>query len=103
MVFTSQRRESPLFLITNMADVTSRANQQFGVLANERGDYVPKTVLQCTSTHATPTQSLALPQSGGFMKCWRLRTWPIRATLKKQKLSKLLQSQGYYFHCSELR
>ena len=79
MVFTSQRRESPLFLITNMAAVTSRASQQFGVLANERGDYVPKTVLQCTSTHATPTQSLALPQNGGFMKCWRLRTWPIRA------------------------
>ena len=40
MVLTSQRRESPLFLITNMAAVTSRANQQFGVLANERGDYV---------------------------------------------------------------
>ena len=93
MVFTSQRRESPLFLITNMAAVTSRANQQFGVLANERGDYVPKTVLQCTSTHATPTQSLALPQNGGFMKCWRLRTWPIRATLKSKNLANYFKAK----------
>ena len=34
------------------------------------------------STHATPTQSLELPQNGGFMKCWRLGSLPIRATLK---------------------
>ena len=55
MVFTSQRRETPLFFITNMAAVTSRANQQFVVLANEICNHVPKTVPQCTSTQHQPS------------------------------------------------
>ncbi|CAH3167261.1 unnamed protein product, partial [Porites evermanni] len=44
-----QGRETPLFLITIMAAVTSRANQQFVVPANERGYYVPKTVNTCNT------------------------------------------------------
>ena len=58
-MFCFSKKRTPLFLITNMAAVTSRANQQFVVLANERCNHFPKQFHNAPRHNTDPVSGAA--------------------------------------------